>query len=593
MIRQRPYAAEAAAALRAAGLPPLLARLYAARGVSAADELAHGLSDLEAPERLRGIEGAAALLAGALAARSRILVVGDYDCDGATASAVGVLGLRMMGADVDYLVPNRFEYGYGLTPEIVRLALSHPRLPRPQVLVTVDNGIASVEGVAAARAAGLRVLVTDHHLPGDTLPDADAIVNPNQPGCAFTSKSLAGVGVMFYVLLGLRARLRSAGAFAQRPEPPLQELLDLVALGTVADVVRLDRNNRLLVAAGLRRIRAGRARPGIAALLRVAGREQRRASATDLGFALGPRINAAGRLADMSLGIECLLATDASKALEFATRLDEVNRERREIEADMRAQALADVDPGDAAERHGLVLYRPEWHQGVIGLVAARVKERHHRPTIAFAPADAQASAASAASAASFASAAPAAAGEARLKGSGRSIPGVHLRDALDLVSKRLPGAIDRFGGHAMAAGLTLRADALAAFTAAFDRAVEELADAGCFSPCIDVDGELADDELSLSAVDLLDGEIWGQGFPAPAFVGEFDVTGQRLLKDRHLKLELRRGAVRVGAIAFGRREPLPARARLVFRLSRDEWQGRARVSLLIEHVVDDPAPGR
>lgn len=566
MIRVRPVPAAAEAALRAAGVPPLLARLFAARGVAGPAELAGELGALAAPDGLKGVEAATALLHTAIDAGERILVVGDYDCDGATASAVAVLGLRMLGATADYLVPNRFKYGYGLTPEIVELARAHPRLGRPDLLVTVDNGIASVDGVAAAREAGMKVLVTDHHLPGDALPAADAIVNPNQPGCGFISKHLAGVGVMFYVLLALRARLRAAGRYAAGGEPPLQTLLDLVALGTVADVVRLDPNNRRLVAAGLRRIRAGRARPGIRALLRVAGRDTKRVSSADLGFAVGPRINAAGRLADMSLGIECLLADDDARALELAAKLDEVNRERREIEADMRQQALDALDVRDARDRRSIVLYQSTWHQGVIGLVAARIKERHHRPTIAFAPGD----------------------DEARtLKGSGRSIVGVHLRDVLDLVSKRAPGLIARFGGHAMAAGLTIDASELDAFTEQFERAVAELADDGCFAPSIDTDGELPESEFTLEAVELLDCEIWGQGFPPPCFVGEFEVLSQRLLRDRHLKLELRSGRTRLSAIAFGRREPLPARARIVYRLCRDEWQGLSRVSLQIEHVSD------
>jgi single-stranded-DNA-specific exonuclease len=479
-----------------AGWSPLMARLYAGRGIDAPSSIGGGPGDLHPPGTMRGAADAARLLADAIAARRRLLVVGDYDCDGATGVAVGVLGLRSMGAVVDYLVPNRFDYGYGLTPEIVDAALVHPRLGRPDVLITVDNGIASLEGVARARAAGLQVVVTDHHLPGVALPDADALVNPNQPGCGFESKNLAGVGVMFYVLLALRAEMRARGAFGDGPEPVLAELLDLVALGTIADVVRLDRNNRLLVAAGLRRMRTGRARPGLMALLRLAGREPRAVGSLDLGFALGPRINAAGRLSDISLGVECLLATDEDAATELADRLDAMNRERREIEADMREEALAEVGEPDASRRT-LIAFRPHWHQGVIGLVASRLKERFGRPTIALARDDRH---------------------PGLLKGSGRSIPGVHLRDALDLADRRAPGAMLRFGGHAMAAGLTLREAELPRFADALEAAVDELADPGAVSRrCSRRTGALPPEEISVAAVAEIDHEVWGQGFPGAA----------------------------------------------------------------------------
>ncbi|MEI7447542.1 MAG: single-stranded-DNA-specific exonuclease RecJ, partial [Burkholderiales bacterium] len=499
-----------------------------------------------------------------------VLVVGDYDCDGATGVAVGVLGLRALGAVVDYLVPNRFDYGYGLTPEIVDAALVHPRLGRPDLLVTVDNGIASLEGVARARAAGLHVLVTDHHLPGAALPDADVLVNPNQPGCGFPSKHLAGVGVMFYVLVALRAELRARGAFAGRTEPALAELLDLVALGTVADVVRLDRNNRVLVAAGLKRLRAGRARPGLLALLRLAGREPREVGSVDLGFALGPRINAAGRLSDISVGVECLLEDDETRAAGLAARLDEMNRERREIEADMREEALSDVGEPDPACRT-LVAFRPTWHQGVIGLVASRLKERHGRPTVALARDDRS---------------------PGLLKGSGRSIAGVHLRDALDLVDRRAPGALLRFGGHAMAAGLTLHESHLDAFRAAFEDAVRELADPSCFAPVLETDGALDPAELSIGTVTEIEHEVWGQGFPAPLFADRFDVLGQRLVKDRHLKLDLRLGTRRVAAIAFGRTEPVGPRVDIAYQLQRDSWQGADGISLMVKHF-DTVSPPR
>ncbi len=561
----------ALANLTAAGVSPLMARLYAGRGIEGAGSVGGGPADLIPPQALRGAADAARLLADAIAARRRLLVVGDYDCDGATGVAVGVLGLRMMGAVVDYLVPNRFDHGYGLTPEIVDVALAHPRLGRPDVLITVDNGIASLEGVARARAAGLQVVVTDHHLPGSTLPAADALVNPNQPGCTFPSKNLAGVGVMFYVLVALRAELRARNAWSGRSEPPLAELLDLVALGTVADVVRLDRNNRLLVAAGLKRLRAGRARPGLLALLRLAGREPREVGSLDLGFALGPRINAAGRLSDISMGVECLLEQDETRAAELAERLDEMNRERREIETDMRDEALADVGEPDPACRT-LVAFRPGWHQGVIGLVASRLKERHGRPTLALARDERV---------------------PGTLKGSGRSIPGVHLRDVLDLVDRRAPGVLMRFGGHAMAAGLTMAEDGLARFSEAFEAAVRELADPASFSPVLETDGPLAADELNVGTVAEIDHEVWGQGFPPPLFADRFEVLSQRLIKDRHLKLELRLGTRRVAAIAFGRTEPVEREALLAYQLQRDTWQGADGVSLIVRHFDTISGPKR
>jgi single-stranded-DNA-specific exonuclease len=553
----------ALAILTAAGVSPLMARLYAGRGVDGLGSIGGGPADLLAPQLLRGADQAARLLADAITARRRLLVVGDYDCDGATGVAVGVLGLRMMGAVVDYLVPNRFDHGYGLTPEIVDVALAHPRLGRPDVLITVDNGIASLEGVARARAAGLQVVVTDHHLPGPTLPDADALVNPNQPGCTFPSKHLAGVGVMFYVLVALRAELRTRGAWAGRGEPAIAELLDLVALGTVADVVRLDRNNRLLVAAGLKRLRAGRARPGLLALLRLAGREPRELGSLDLGFALGPRINAAGRLADISMGVECLLEDDETRAMTLATHLDEMNRERREIETDMREEALADVGEPDPGCRT-LVAFRPGWHQGVIGLVASRLKERHGRPTLALARDERV---------------------PGTLKGSGRSIPGVHLRDVLDLVDRRAPGVLMRFGGHAMAAGLTMAEADLGRLRDAFEAAVRELADPASFSPVLETDGPLAPEEISVDTLSEIDHEVWGQGFPPPLFADRFEVVSQRLIKERHLKLELRLGGRRMAAIAFGRIEPVPREALLAYQLQRDTWQGADGVSLIVRHV--------
>ncbi|KMQ80278.1 Single-stranded-DNA-specific exonuclease RecJ [Candidatus Burkholderia pumila] len=544
------------------GLHPVIARLYAARGVTSLDEVETEFRCLHAPVALKGCGDAAVVLADALAANKRMLVVADYDCDGATACAVAVRGLRMFGARIDYLVPNRFEYGYGLTPEIVELAAARGQ---PDLLITVDNGIASVDGVAAANARGIEVLVTDHHLPGDELPDARVIVNPNQPGCEFPSKCIAGVGVIFYVLIALRAKLRRRGVYADgTPEPRLDGLLDLVALGTVADVVKLDCNNRILVAQGLKRIRSGRMQPGIAALFRAASRDARAASGFDLGFALGPRLNAAGRLADMSLGIECLTTDDIGRAWELTQQLDGMNRERREIEAGMQQQALAELSAIEPGERATLTLYDPDWHQGVIGIVAGRLKEKFHRPSFTFAHAD----------------------DDGLLsKGSGRSIPGFHLRDAVDLISKREPGLIHKFGGHAMAAGLTLATANIPRFTAAFEAVGREWLTADALSRTIETDGELEDAYFTPAFVELIDGAVWGQGFPAPTFSGEFEVASQALVKDKHLKLSLLRGRQRFNAIWFNHVDPLPARAFVAYRLVSDSWNGVARVQMIVEYA--------
>ncbi|GAB3388718.1 single-stranded-DNA-specific exonuclease RecJ [Azotobacter armeniacus] len=556
-------------------LPPLLTRLYAARGVQSAAELDKGLARLLPYCQLKGIEAAVDLLVEALRERRRILFVGDFDADGATASTVGVLGLRLLGAaHVDYLVPNRFEYGYGLTPEIVAVALER----RPELLVTVDNGISSLDGVAAARAAGLRVLVTDHHLPGRELPAADAIVNPNQPDCDFLSKAMAGVGVIFYVLLALRARLRELGWFAgegragQGPaEPNLAELLDLVALGSVADVVPLDANNRILVHQGLARIRAGRARLGLRALLEVAGRDPRRITATDLGFILGPRLNAAGRLDDMSLGIECLLCDDEVLARDMAVQLDQLNQDRKAIEQDMQREALARLRELRAEELpFGLCLFEPDWHQGVIGILAARLKERYHRPAIAFADA-----------------------GDGLLKGSARSVPGFHIRDALDAVATRHPGLIDKFGGHAMAAGLSLSQESLGAFAAAFDAEVRRQLCADDLTGRLLSDGQLGVEEFHLDlARALRQAGPWGQHFPEPLFHGMFQVVQQRLVGERHLKLVVRSecGALQLDAIAFNiDREQWPNPTvrwvELAYRLDVNEYRGQERVQLLVVHI--------
>ncbi|HEU0203939.1 MAG TPA: single-stranded-DNA-specific exonuclease RecJ [Burkholderiaceae bacterium] len=560
-LQQRRYDALAAQRLVGAGLLAPLARALAARGIGSAADLELAIRELTTPARLSQVDAAARLLADAIEHGRRMLIVADYDCDGATACAVGLRGLAALGARVDYLVPNRFETGYGLTPEIVDIACARPA-GRPDLLITVDNGIASVAGVECANARGIDVLITDHHLPGEQLPPARVIVNPNQPNCGFPSKCLAGVGVMFYVLLALRAELRNRGRFSEATQPRLDAVLDLVALGTVADVVRLDRNNRILVAAGLERIRAGRVQPGIAALFQIAGRSARLAKATDLGFAIGPRINAAGRLADMTVGIECLTTDDFERALELAQMLDQLNRERRVIEADMQLDALLALDDVQLAERRTITLFDENWHQGVVGLVASRIKEKHHRPTIAFARADA-----------------------ATLRGSGRSIEGVHLRDTLDLVTKAAPALIDRFGGHAMAAGLTLRHDHLEGFTQAFEAATRASAEAALFQRTIETDGPLAAREISLALVEAIERQVWGQGFPPPLFDNEFTVAEQRLIKDQHLKLTLALGGQRFDAIWFRRTQMLPSRARLAYRPVVEEYQGLRRVTLMIEYA--------
>ncbi len=553
-------------ALEQAGVHPLLARLYAARGVTAHDELDDALARLLPPPGLRGTREAAALLADAIAQDRRIVVVADYDCDGATACAVAVRGLRLLGArQVDYLVPDRIADGYGLSPAIARRV----RERGADLLVTVDNGIASVEGVAEARALGLSVLVTDHHLPGPELPQADAIVNPNQPGCSFESKSIAGVGVMFYVLMALRAELRERGVFDKASQPKLEPLLPLVALGTVADVVRLDANNRRLVAQGLKRIRAGHMPAGIAALFDAAGRKAAVATTFDFGFALGPRINAAGRLADMTLGIECLLTDDPGRAAELARTLDAINRERREIEGGMREQALLMAESlfGENDEPPAAVsVWDPDFHEGVVGIVASRIKDRLHRPTFVFATSSAPGK-------------------EDEIKGSGRSIPGFHLRDALDLVAKRHPGVILKFGGHAMAAGCTVAKDRFPVFERAFAQVAQEWLDAATLMRRLDTDGPLAPEYCRAELVDTLHREVWGQGFAPPTFSEEVEIVSQRLVGEgrNHLSLKLLHQGRPVDGIWFGHTEPLPARVLLAFRLDVNEWKGERRVQFLVE----------
>ncbi len=592
------------------GYAPALARIFAARGITTGEELDTSLAGLLPFDGMKGAAEMARLLADAIAAQKKILVIADYDADGATACAVAVRGLRGFGAQADFIVPNRFEYGYGLTPEIVHLAARLPlrygtdkpsdsgeaakqllpqsagcaitsdlasvvgspsrmassstsnvsQLP-PDILLTVDNGIASVEGVAEANRLGMRVFVTDHHLPGDALPDAACIVNPNQPGCAFPDKHLAGVGVMFYVLLALRAELRTRGLITEEQGRKLLDLLDLVALGTAADVVKLDRNNRILVQQGLRRIRAGRACAGIDALLQVAGKRAEKISSQDLGFTVGPRLNAAGRLDDMSLGIACLLADDDAAAMQIATRLDALNRERRSIEADMQDSALAALEQIDVGGNFSLALFDETWHQGVIGILASRLKDRFHRPTIAFARAN-----------------------DGELKGSGRSIAGLHLRDALDLVSKRHPLLIRKFGGHAAAAGLSIAEADFASFAAAFEQVTTELLDAGDLARRIETDGALEPAEMNLDLARLLDEQVWGQGFPAPQFNDDFAVQNQRVVGERHLKLRLNKEGKTIEAILFGHNEPLPEQIHAVYSLSVNEYNGSQSLQLIIRH---------
>lgn len=567
--KRQPRAAE----LDSEDVHPLLRRIYAARGVESTRELSKSLQDLLPLTDLKGVEQAAEILVHAISTGKHILIVADFDADGATSCALATRALRQMGASqVSYVVPNRFEYGYGLTPEIVAVAAKQS----PDVLVTVDNGISSIEGVAAARAAGMQVVVTDHHLPGRELPAADAIVNPNQPGDTFASKNLAGVGVIFYTLLAVRSQLREQGWFDKpaRNEPNLAGLLDLVALGTVADVVPLDSNNRILVEQGIRRIRAGKACPGIIALLEVAKRVPAQVVAADLGFALGPRINAAGRLDDMSLGIECLLSDDLQQARGLARQLDQLNHARREIEDEMREQAMTSLDAlqldDKASLALGLCIYDPQWHQGVIGILAARIREQLHRPVIAFARC-----------------------GNDEIKGSARSVPGFHIRDALDAVASQQPELLSKFGGHAMAAGLSLREQDLPAFQQAFDQQVRRhLGDDDLYEK-IQSDGCLEGQDMSMQTARLLrEGGPWGQGFPEPSFDGVFEVVQYRLLAEKHLKMVLRaeQNELCVDAIAFNASQkgwPLqPETVQLVYRLDINHYRGQASLQLMVEHMA-------
>jgi single-stranded-DNA-specific exonuclease len=556
-------------ALENAGLHPLLAQLYAARGVRDASELDTALVHLLAPDKMLGLPQAAEMLAQAISTDKKLCIVADYDCDGATACAVAVRGLRLLGArHVSYIVPDRVQDGYGLTPPIA----ARVRASGADVLITVDNGIASFEGVAAARGMGMQVLVTDHHLCASIngqvkLPEANVIVNPNQPGCGFSSKSIAGVGVVFYVLLALRAELRERGWFDALSQPKLDSLLPLVALGTVADVVRLDANNRRLVAQGIKRVRALSMPAGLAALFVASSREARTASAFDFGFALGPRINAAGRLSDMTLGIECLLTDDPGRAMELAKTLDSINRERRDIEGHMRDQALAIAESlfsDEALAPPAICVYDPAFHEGVVGIVASRIKDQLHRPAFVFAPSGATGH-------------------EQELKGSGRSIAGFHLRDALDLVAKRHPGVLLRFGGHAMAAGCTIASAHFDIFRIALEEVASQWLDAATLTRRLETDGPLKPEYRRVDMVDTLQSQVWGQGFAAPTFCEEVEVVSQRLVAEKHLSLKLKHQGQPVDAIWFGRTEALPARVRLAFRLDAESWRGERKVRFLVD----------
>ena len=558
-ILNREFDLEAARRLHEEGYLPPVARALSARGIRDASELAQDWKSMLPPAMLEGTREAAERLALARERGERVTVVADYDCDGATACAVAIRGLGMMGVKADYFVPHRVHHGYGLSCAVGDLLAA--RTPRPDVLLTVDNGVSSAEAVRHAAELGIDVIVTDHHLPGAELPPAVCIVNPNLADSAFPSKALAGVGVMYYVLLALRALLRERGVYTQQTQPRLDALVDLVALGTVADVVKLDKNNRILVAQGLNRIRLGRTHAGISALFAVAGKKPEAAGVRDFGFALGPRINAAGRLDTMENGIECLLADDPVVALDYARSLNDFNAARQELETEMQQAAETVLSCCNVDSLATLTLYDGRFNEGVVGLVASRLKEKVNRPTIVFAPTD-----------------------DGALKGSGRSIAGVHLRDALDLVSKALPGAVLRFGGHAMAAGLTLRSeDDLPAFRDAFEKAVRSMVDASVFERVIYTDGGLAPDEITERLVQAIDSQIWGQGFDAPVFANEFRVVRQSLVKDAHTKLILELGGQRFDAIFFRHTETLPGMVRLAYRPNINEFMGRRSVQLVIE----------
>ena len=546
--------------LEASGISALMARLLSVRGVTEVTQISANLSHLLPPQTLTHSASMARLLADAIQANKKLLVIGDYDADGATATAVAIKGLRAFGAKVEFLVPNRFEYGYGLTPEIVALAATQT----PDVIITVDNGIASVDGVAAANALGIQVLITDHHLPGQVLPQAACIINPNQHGCTFSSKNLAGVGVMFYALLALRAEFRVRGAYTLTAEPNLTELLDLVALGTVADLVKLDDNNRILVEQGLRRIRAGACSPGILALLRVSGRQPQTTNAQDLGFSVGPRLNAAGRLDDMTLGIQCLLAKTDIDATKIAQQLQDLNMQRRSIEADMQEGASLSLDNIDVTNQFSISMYQADWHQGVIGILASRIKERYHRPVIVFADA-----------------------GDGLLKGSGRSIAGLHLRDALDLLSKHQPELILKFGGHAMAAGLTIKQLDFELFNQSFEAVVKSLITETDLESVLEVDGSLNPSDMTFATAQMLESQVWGQGFAPPLFYDEFEVINQRILGEKHLKLTLKTidKPLVIDAIYFNHSALLASKIQAAYQLQTNSYNGVQKVQLNLQYI--------
>lgn len=562
---ERAVDAQAMASLRQAGHSPLMARLWAARGIVHSEQTDVALHHLLSPQGLKGVAQAAELLGQAVLEGLHIAVVADYDCDGATACAVALRGLRHLGAGkLSHVVPDRRLDGYGLTPAIAQRV----QALGAQVLVTVDNGIASVQGVQAARDLGLQVLITDHHLPGPELPAAHALVNPNQPGCGFASKHLAGVGVMFYVLLATRAWLRDQGSFDKVRAPAMDDLLPLVALGTVADVVVLDDNNRRLVHQGLERMRKGRMPAGMMALLQVAGRDFQGVTAQDLGFAVAPRINAAGRMAHMRMGIECLLSDDAEQALRWAQELDRVNADRREVESEMQDQVMDWVHTqwqGQTPHQAALSIMNEQFHEGVIGIVAGRMKDRYHRPTFVFAPATGQ---------------------PGLLKGSGRSIAGFHLRDALDAISKQHPEVLLQFGGHAMAAGCTLSRQNLAAFESAFTDLATRWIDPQDLSRTWVTDGDLDDADWTVDQIDVLEQQVWGAGFPHPVFCSDWQVLQQRLVADKHLKLKLARAGLQVEGIWFGRTEWLPDQARLIYRVGINRWRGQAHIQVQVQALV-------
>ena len=557
-ILSRPYDQHAADRLALSGFLPPIARALAARGIQVPSDLEQEWAGMLPPAMLEGTREAAERLAFARERHQAVTIVADYDCDGATACAVGIRGLRMLGITANYFVPDRVLHGYGLTPNVVDIVAA--RTPKPDLIVTVDNGISSAAAVDRARELGIDVIITDHHLPGAELPRAQAIVNPNLTGSTFPSKNLAGVGVIYYVLLALRSLLRERGVFDAKTQPRLDALVDFVALGTVADVVKLDKNNRILVSQGIRRIRCGRTHAGLEALFAIAGRDIRTAGVRDFGFAVAPRINAAGRLGTMENGIECLLSDDPAAALAFAESLNSINTERRELESEMQQLAEAALSNIDLDHHATFTIFNPSFNEGVVGLVAARLKERIHRPVIAFAPTE-----------------------NGELKGSGRSIPGIHLRDALDLTAKALPGVVLRFGGHAMAAGLSINPEGFKDFQAAFEEVIRSRCDASVFERVVLTDGGLAPDEITEALCQEIDEQIWGQGFEAPLFANEVHVLSQTLLKGTHLKMMLELGGSRFDAIFFRRKEPLASLTRIAYRPAVNEFRGRRTVQLVVE----------